>query len=169
MPRLSDAALQRLAGHQLDPGVARPCGGFHMQGPLRVGEGADRGHDGFHRRLNFLGAQTLGQVDLQHFDFCALDVGQVLTLRGEVRRHRVFALFDEFVDDGDHHGVVEFHTLIHLFLFHRGLQQANGAQTRAVFGTHGCFHVFGDLCFEAHTRLLSRRKKNRKKSSLRRP
>jgi hypothetical protein len=53
-------------------------------------------------------------------------------------------------------------------LFHRGLQQADGAQAHAVFGAHRGFHVFGDLCFETHGVVLGE-EVIQKKSPLRRP
>ena len=86
-----------------------------------------------------------------------------MPLGAEVSGDRVFALLDEFVHDGDHHGIVELDALIHLFLLHRGLQQADGAQAHAVFGAHGGFHVFGDLCFEAHGAFLKGKKIRKKK------
>jgi hypothetical protein len=61
-------------------------------------------------------------------------------------------LLDQFVDDRHHGGIVKHHAFINLFLLGCGQQQADRAQSLAVSGAHGVFHVFRDLLFECHGR-----------------
>jgi hypothetical protein len=96
------------------------------------------------------------QVAYQDSHFGLFLVGQVLTGGLLKRGDRVFALLDEFVHDGHHGDIVQFDPLVHFFLLQGRQQQADGAQALSVFGAHGVFHVFGDLFFQAHERLLQR-------------
>ena len=90
------------------------------------------------------------QIGLQNHHLGLFDVDQILSSSLFKGGNGVFALLDQFVDDGHHGDIVQHHALIHFFLLHGRQQQTNGAQACCVLGAHGVFHVFGNLVFEAH-------------------
>ena len=80
---------------------------------------------------------------MQDFDFGIFFVCQVLTACFGVDVGAVFALFDHFGNDGNHFAVIGFGALVHFKLFDGGIDEADGAQSNLIFGTHRGFHVFG--------------------------
>jgi hypothetical protein len=118
------------------------------EAPTRPRSGHGGGDFGF--------AHAFGQVDLQHFHFGLFHIGQILAVGAFEGGDGILALLDQLVDDGDDGSIIELHALVHFLLLHRGLQQADGAQACAVLGTHGGFHVFGNLGLQAHRSLLVR-------------
>lgn len=118
---------------------------------------------GFSHRLldkviQFGGTEGLRKVRLDNPQF-------VFFLRDEIRATCVTVLadgfttlFHHFVQHHQHGGIVHFDARIHFLLLNRGKNQTNHAKLRFFVRSHGGFHVFGDLCLEAHNQYIRTRR-----------
>jgi amino acid transporter len=75
----------------------------------------------------------------------ALLVDYVLTISVSIA-----ALFEHFFDDRDNHFIGQLNAFVDFLLFHCRGQQADGAELLRVFFAHCGFHIFLNLCLEAH-------------------
>src|SRR6267378_597991 len=95
-------------------------------------------------------AQLGGQVALQQGDLRCFLVDQVLPMAGLELNQRLLALFDHFLENAQHLGVVEGNSLVDFALLDGSRDHADQPQPLLLAGAHRRLHVIGNSFFERH-------------------